>query len=86
MPDDDLPPPIAPFPAPGRYRHAKGNEYEVLSVARHSETLGHVVVYRRVSDPASLWVRPLEMWAEVVERPDGTRGPRFEAIEPDRTS
>ena len=81
MPDDDLPPPTSPLPEPGRYRHFKGNEYEVLSVARHSETLEHVVVYRRVNDPESIWVRPLEMWSEVVTRPDGTSGVRFEPLD-----
>lgn len=64
------------LPAKGRYRHFKGNEYEVVDAARHSETMEWMVVYRRVNDPASLWVRPLPMWAEHVDR-DGYSGPRF---------
>jgi hypothetical protein len=63
------------FPAPGRYRHFKGGEYEVLSMARHSETEEWLVVYRPVADPESIWVRPLEMFCEMV----GTRR-RFEPI------
>ncbi|MDO9352311.1 MAG: DUF1653 domain-containing protein [Solirubrobacteraceae bacterium] len=76
---EDLPP--AGSPAPGRYRHFKGNEYELLSLARHSETMGWHAVYRRVNDPESIWVRPLEMWSETVDRPDGTRGLRFAPID-----
>jgi hypothetical protein len=69
---DSTPPAGVPVPAPGRYRHFKGNEYEVLSLARHSETLDWLVVYRRVNDPESIWVRPIEMFLETVERPEGT--------------
>jgi hypothetical protein len=68
---DATPPPDIPVPEPGRYRHFKGNEYEVLSLARHSEDLSWLVVYRRVAEPDSIWVRPLVMFLEVVERPDG---------------
>ena len=60
---------------PGRYRHFKGNEYEVLGVARHSETLEDMVVYRALYGDGGLWVRPASMWSETVER-DGYRGPR----------
>ncbi len=67
-------------PAKGRYRHFKGNEYEVLDVARHSETMEWLVVYRRVNDPGSLWVRPLAMWNEHIER-DGYAGPRFTPLD-----
>ena len=63
-------------PLKGRYRHFKGNEYEVIDVARHSETMEWMVVYRRVAEPDSLWVRPLSMWHEQVDR-DGYQGPRF---------
>jgi hypothetical protein len=63
-------------PERGRYRHFKGNEYEVLDVALHSETQEPMVVYRRLSDPDQLWVRPLHMWSEHVDR-DGYSGPRF---------
>lgn len=61
---------------PGRYRHFKGNEYQVLGIARHSETLEELVVYRVLYGDGGLWVRPASMWTETVER-DGYRGPRF---------
>ena len=61
---------------PGRYRHFKGNEYEVIGTARHSETLEELVVYRALYDNGGLWVRPAAMWSETVER-DGYCGPRF---------
>ena len=53
---------------PGRYRHFKGKEYEVLGVARHSETEEELVVYRALYGDFSLWVRPVSMWNETVER------------------
>ena len=59
---------------PGRYRHFKGNEYQVLGMARHSETEEEMVVYRPLYGEGGLWVRPAAMWAEVVER-DGRRLP-----------
>ena len=52
---------------PGRYRHFKGNEYTVLDVARHSETLEELVVYRQEYGEQGLWVRPAAMFAETVE-------------------
>ncbi|GAA1932374.1 DUF1653 domain-containing protein [Microbacterium aoyamense] len=61
---------------PGRYRHFKGAEYEVIGVARHSETEEEHVVYRAVSGDGGLWVRPASMWTETVSR-DGYSGPRF---------
>ena len=64
---------------PGRYRHFKGNEYEVIGTARHSETLEELVVYRALYG-GGLWVRPAAMWTETVER-DGYRGPRFVPME-----
>ena len=53
---------------PGRYRHFKGNEYEVLDIAQHSETEEPMVVYRALYGRHGLWVRPAEMWLETVER------------------
>ena len=53
---------------PGRYRHFKGNEYEVLEIARHSETAEPMVVYRALYGEHGLWVRPASMWNENVER------------------
>ena len=47
---------------PGRYRHFKGNEYELLYVARHSETLEPMVVYRALYGERGIWVRPASMW------------------------
>ena len=61
---------------PGRYRHFKGNEYRVLGVARHSETMEEMVVYQALYGERGLWVRPASMWSETVER-DGYCGPRF---------
>ena len=63
----------------GRYRHFKGNEYEVVAVARHSETLEEMVVYKALYGEGGLWVRPAEMWNETVER-DGKEVKRFEFI------
>ena len=53
---------------PGRYRHFKGNEYEVIGTARHSETLEEMVVSRALYGEFGLWVRPAAMWNETVER------------------
>ena len=63
----------------GKYRHYKGNEYEVLGVATHSETLAQMVVYRPLYGEGGLWVRPLEMFTENVTI-DGKPVPRFERI------
>ena len=65
---------------PGRYRHFKGKEYQVLGLARHSETLEEMVVYRPLYGEGGLWVRPASMWNEIVER-EGYSGPRFRYIE-----
>ena len=64
---------------PGRYRHFKGKEYEVLYVARHSETEEPMVVYRALCGDCGIWVRPAYMWNETVER-DGKVFRRFEKI------
>lgn len=64
---------------PGRYRHIKGKEYEVLGVARHSETDEELVVYRALYGDFGLWVRPVSMWNEAVER-DGKTFRRFTYI------
>lgn len=63
----------------GRYRHFKGNEYEVIGTARHSETTEEYVVYKALYGDGGLWVRPKEMWNETVER-DGKTFKRFEFI------
>ena len=67
---------------PGRYRHFKGMEYQVIGTARHSETLEEMVVYRALYGDGGLWVRPSAMWSEQVER-GGYRGPRFAPVEED---
>jgi len=64
---------------PGRYRHYKGNIYEVVGIARHSETEEEMVVYRKLYGDHSLWVRPLGMFVEDVSV-DGQSMPRFEWI------
>ncbi len=64
---------------PGRYRHYKGNEYTVLGVARHSETEEELVVYRQEYGQRAMWVRPLAMFVETIER-QGEHLPRFEYI------
>lgn len=64
---------------PGKYRHFKGGEYEVIGVARHSETDEHLVVYRPLRGDEGLWVRPLTMFQEKVNL--GSRSvPRFEYL------
>jgi len=65
---------------PGRYRHFKGNEYQVLGTATHSESGEPMVVYRALYGEGGLWVRPLSMWNEWVER-DGYADPRFQFVE-----
>ena len=64
---------------PGRYRHFKGGEYQIIGVARHSETMEELVVYRALYGERGLWVRPAAMWTEMVER-EGKRFPRFTYI------
>ncbi len=64
---------------PGRYRHFKGNEYLVLHVAKHSETLEDMVVYQALYGERGIWVRPASMWNELVER-DGKIFRRFTYI------
>ena len=64
---------------PGRYRHFKGNLYEVIGTARHSETLEPMVVYRALYGEGGLWVRPATMWEEIVEK-ENYHGPRFQYI------
>lgn len=70
----DLPP--LPSLAPGRYRHYKGGEYEVLHVARHSETLEALVVYRPLYNDSGWWARPYQMFTGTVVT-DGVERPRF---------
>lgn len=73
----DLPP--LPDIALGRYRHYKGGEYEVIGVARHSETLEPMVVYRPLYNETGLWVRPHAMFIGQIEI-DGVLRRRFEPV------
>ncbi len=65
---------------PGRYRHFKGREYEVLGIARHSEDESPMVVYRPLYNDSGLWVRPADMWNETVIR-DGRTYTRFVRVD-----
>ncbi len=60
----------------GIYRHYKGNEYEVIAIANHSETLEKMVVYKALYGEGQVWVRPLSMWEETVEA-EGKKQLRF---------
>ena len=64
----------------GRYRHFKGNLYEVIAIARHSETLEPLVVYRALYGEGGVWVRPAEMWNEDLTR-EGCTVKRFAPAE-----
>jgi len=64
----------------GKYRHYKGQEYEVIGVAKHSETLEEMVVYRALYGARELWARPLAMFTEQVEI-NGIKVPRFKYIQ-----
>ena len=77
MEDSDLPPLIET--PPGRYRHYKGGEYEVIGTVRNSETLAPMTLYRALYGAQGLWVRPAAMFAETVEI-DGVTQPRFTPI------
>ncbi len=65
---------------PGRYRHFKGNLYQVLAIARHSETTEPMVVYQALYGDGGVWVRPAEMWNEEITR-GGKTFRRFEKTE-----
>lgn len=73
-----------PVLAPGRYRHYKGHDYEVIAVARHSETLEPVVVYRALYGEGGLWVRPYAMFCETIVV-DGKSVRRFSPLAADAT-
>lgn len=75
----DMLPPL-PYTPLGRYQHYKGGEYEVIGVARHSETHEPLVIYRPVDRDSGWWVRPHAMFFEEVEL-DGRHQPRFRRID-----
>jgi hypothetical protein len=74
-------PPTSPLPQQplGRFRHYRGGEYEVICMARHSETEERLVVYRQLNQDTGYWVRPYEMFFENVVH-EGVTKPRFEKI------
>ncbi|MBK6908721.1 MAG: DUF1653 domain-containing protein [Rhodocyclaceae bacterium] len=74
MSDETLPPLIVT--PPGRYRHYKGKEYQVLDTVRHSETLAPMTLYRALYGEQGLWVRPAAMFTEIVTI-NGQAVPRF---------
>lgn len=63
----------------GRYRHFKGSIYEVIALAKHSETEEEMVVYQALDGDQGIWVRPLKMWTEIITR-NGEEITRFEKI------
>ena len=63
----------------GIYEHYKGNRYQVVGIALHSETLEEMVVYKALYGEEKLWVRPVSMWDELVEK-DGENVPRFKLV------
>jgi hypothetical protein len=65
---------------PGRYRHYKGQDYEVIGCARHSETEEELGVYRALYGDRGLWVRPIAMFAEQISI-DGKSVPRFSFLQ-----
>ena len=66
-------------PIAGKYKHYKGQEYQVIGCARHSETLEEMVVYQPLYGEKGLWVRPVEMFMETVVQ-DGIEVPRFQFV------
>ncbi len=76
-----MPEPLPPLieTSPGRYRHYKGMEYEVMGTVRHSETLAPMTLYRALYGERGLWVRPAAMFNEDVVI-DGVRQPRFSRL------
>ncbi len=78
LPTNDSLPPLITTP-PGLYRHYKGQLYEVLGTARHSETRESMTVYRALYGEHGLWVRPAAMFQEAVQV-DGVLRPRFEPV------
>ncbi len=64
----------------GKYRHFKGNEYEVIGIAKYSENEEAMVVYRALYGDGILWIRPADMWNETIKR-DGKTFLRFTKID-----
>ena len=64
---------------PGKYRHYKGQYYELIGIVRHSETLEELVLYKQLYGQESLWVRPIAMFTETIEI-EGQTKMRFEKV------
>lgn len=64
----------------GIYRHYKGRLYQVLYIARHSETEEQLVIYQALYDDYDIWARPFAMFMEDVQMPDGIEVPRFSLL------
>ena len=75
-------PPLPTEPCPGLYRHYKGNDYRVVGLARHSESLEPLVVYQALYGERGLWVRPTAMFVESITH-QGQRVPRFALVQAD---
>ncbi len=73
--------PPASSPVPGIYQHYKGQHYQVLGMARHSETEEWLVVYQALYGEQGYWTRPLSLWLEAVQTPDARRE-RFALVTP----
>lgn len=63
-----------------KYRHFKGNEYEIVALAKHSETLEDLIVYKALYDERQVWVRPASMFSDIKTLEDGTQVQRFTKI------
>ncbi len=63
------------------YKHFKGNEYEIVALAKHSETLEDLVVYKALYDEGQIWVRPANMFSDMKTLEDGTQVQRFTKVE-----
>lgn len=70
---------IESYPKKGKYRHFKGNEYQLIDIATHSETLEKMIVYKALYGEQGIWVRPLSMWDEEVTH-EGKTVKRFTYI------
>lgn len=77
------PNPPVDAPVPGIYQHYKGPRYQVMGIARHSETDEWLVLYQALYAEMGFWVRPLSLWLEPV---DGAQQPRFALITPNDIS
>ena len=64
-----------------RYRHFKGNEYQIVALAKHSETLEDMIVYKALYGEGQIWVRPAHMFCDIKTLEDGTQVQRFTKVE-----